>query len=151
MLRSTTIRRRVTTATIIWGIVFTIVHVYWAFGGGSGLSHDGNASLGASLYVGFIALLGLAGTVVAYSLERPMGASIGVRQLRLIARIGGIALLLGVVVGVGRWIAAGSLGDDGIAGIVITAYFFVGGIFYVLLGWSNQPLAVAARHQHDRD
>jgi len=140
MRLTTALLRRASQATITWGIIFTVVHVYWAFGGGDGLNESGDASLGASLYIGFIALLGLIGTIVAYGLSQPAGDDALQRRLHLLARTGGIALLLGVVVGVSNWIADGSIGDDGIAGIVITAYFLVGGALYTLLGWSDRGL-----------
>ena len=43
-------------------------------------------------------------------------------------------LLLGVAVGVLRWLADGGLGDDGVGGVVITAYFFLGAVLFSLLG-----------------
>lgn len=53
----------------------------------------------------------------------------------LLARVGGAVLLLGVAVGVLRWLADGGLGDDGVGGVVITAYFFLGAVLFSLLGW----------------
>jgi hypothetical protein len=132
MHRSTISTRGALTAG--WGIVFAAFHVYWAAGGT--LAHDpGGQSLADSLYIGFIALLGLAGAAVAHGLYRPWGARIGRTRLRLLARLGGTLLLVGVAVGVGRWIAEGSLGDDGADGVVITAYFLLGGMLFSALGW----------------
>ena len=95
-LPSTT-TRRVALATVVWGVVFAIVHVYWA---------AAEPSLAAGLYIAFIAILGLAGAAVAY------GFLAGHRdgRLLLLARLGAAALLLGVVFGTARWIADGSLG-----------------------------------------
>jgi hypothetical protein len=126
--------RRVGAVTAVWGIVFAGFHIYWAAGGAT--AHDPSGQgLADSLYIGFIALLGLAGAAVAYGLYQPWGTRIGRRRLRTLARLGGILLLLGVAVGVGRWIAEGSIGDDGADGVVITAYFLLGGVLFSALGW----------------
>jgi hypothetical protein len=137
--------RRLGLATALWGIVFAGFHFYWAAGGAAGMN-EASPTLGESLYIAFIAVLGLAGAAVAYGLYRPWGAHIGRRPLRLLARFGGLILLLGVAFGAGRWIADGSLGDDGAAGVVITAYFFLGGLLFSALGWlrlAAQPAAAA--------
>jgi hypothetical protein len=128
--------RRFSTITAAWGLVFAVVHVYWAAGGDAGMRDD-VSSPGAALYVGFVAVLGLVGAAVAYGLDRPWGAKVGSRRLRVLARAGGVALLLGVAVGVGRWAADGSLGDDGAAGVVITAYFLLGAALFAALGWAR--------------
>lgn len=94
-------------------------------------------SVDASLYIAFIALLGLAGAGVAHGLSRPGSARVGQRRLRLLARAGATLLLLGVGIGVGRWIAAGGIGDDGAAGVVITGYFLLGGALFAAL--SRRP------------
>ena len=60
----------------------------------------------------------------------------------MLARLGGAMLLLGVVAGVARWAADGGLGDDGAAGVVITAYFFAGGVLFSLLGWNPRGAEV---------
>jgi hypothetical protein len=52
--------------------------------------------------------------------------------------------LLGVAVGVGRWIASGTLGDDGTDGIAITAYFLLGGALFAALGWGEPRPAGSA-------
>jgi hypothetical protein len=126
--------RRLGAITAVWGIVFAGFHFYWA--GGGTLAHDPSSQgLAESLYIGFIALLGLAGAAVALGLYQPWGTRVGRRRLRTVARLGGIVLLLGVAVGVGRWIAEGSIGDDGPDGVVITAYFLLGGVLFSALGW----------------
>ncbi|HET8750936.1 MAG TPA: hypothetical protein VFM43_00245 [Gaiellaceae bacterium] len=128
--------RRAGAATTVWGIVFAVVHFYWATHGT--IANDPSSqSIGDSLYIGFIAVLGLLGAAVAHGLYRPWGARLGRRRLILLARLGGAALLLGVAIGVGGWIAAASLGDDGASGVVITAYFLVGGLLYSALGWRD--------------
>jgi hypothetical protein len=125
---------RLGAATAVWGIVFAGFHFYWAAGGT--LAHDpGGQSLADSLYIGFIAGLGLAGAGVALGAYQPLGIRIGRHRLRLLARLGGALLILGVAVGAGRWIADGSLGDDGADGVVITAYFLLGGMLFSTLGW----------------
>jgi hypothetical protein len=125
-------RRTVGAATAVWGIVFAAFHFYWAAGGST--AHDpAGQGLADSLYIGFIAVLGLTGTAVALGLYQPWGARIGRRRLRLLARLGGALLVLGVAVGVGRWIADGSLGDDGADGVLITAYFLLGGLLFSTL------------------
>ncbi len=116
---------RLALATVAWGVVFAVVHVYWA---------ADEPRLAAGAYIAFIAALGLAGAAVAYGLRAG-----GSAPLRLLARIGGVVLLLGVAVGTGRWIADGSLGDDGAAGVVITAYFLLGGVLYTRLGRPRRP------------
>ena len=126
--------RRLAAVTAAWGVVFAGFHFYWAAGGSVGIEGDA-PSLAASLYIAFIAVLGLVGAAVAYGLEKGWGARSGRRRLRMLARLGGLVLLLGVAVGVGPWIAAGSLGDDGAAAVVITAYFLLGGLLFSTLGW----------------
>jgi hypothetical protein len=130
---SDTSLRYLGAATVAWGIVFAGFHFYWAAGGGVGMD-EGSATLAESLYIAFVAVLGLVGAAVAHGLYQPWGARIGRRRLRLTALLGGLALLLGVVIGVGRWLAAGSLEGDGAAGIVITAYFLLGGALFTGLG-----------------
>jgi len=111
---------RITTA---WSIVFAIVHFYWAAGGPLGMNGEPADEAGAQLYIGFIAVIGLAAAVVAH------------RGHRRLARIGGAALLAGVAAGTARWLADGSLGDDGINGVIITLYFLLGGVLFTVLGW----------------
>jgi hypothetical protein len=136
--------RRVGALAAVWGIVFAGFHFYWAAGGT--LAHDPSAqSLVDSLYIGFIALLGLAGAAVAHGLYQPWGSRIGRRRLRTLARLGGILLFLGVVVGVGRWIAEGSFGDDGADGVVITAYFLLGALLFSALGWLGDVFSRSER------
>jgi hypothetical protein len=125
--------RRLGVVTAVWGIVFAGFHFYWAAGGG--VAYEGTPSLGESLYIAFIAVLGLAGAAVAHGLYQPWGTRVGDRTLRMLARFGGVILLLGVAFGVGRWIADGSLGDDGANGVAITAYFLLGGLLFSALGW----------------
>ena len=112
--------RRVALATVAWGVVFALVHVYWA---------ADEPRLAAGAYIAFVAVLGLAGAAVAY------GLLIGRRDRRLLllARLGAAVLLLGVVFGSARWIADGSLGGDGAGGVVITAYFLLGSVLYAQL------------------
>jgi hypothetical protein len=127
---------RVAAATAVWGVVFAGFHFYWAAGGEAGM--DGaSRSLADSLYIAFIAVLGLAGAIVALGLYQPWGATMGRRRLRLLARIGGVALLLGVAFGAGRWLVGGSLDGDGAEGVAITAYFLVGGLLFSALGWAS--------------
>jgi len=127
--------RRVGVATSIWGVVFAVVHFYWAAGGSAGTQGGAAPSLAASFYIGFIAVLGLLGAAVADGVYRPWGGRVGRLRLVLLARTGGVALLLGVAVGVGKWIAAASIGNDGASGVVITAYFLLGGLLFSTLGW----------------
>ena len=61
-------------------------------------------------------------------------------RLRVLARLGGTLLLLGVAVGVGRWIMDASLDGDGAGGVVITAYFALGGVLFSALGWLGDGL-----------
>lgn len=134
--------QRVGVTTAVWGVVFSLVHFYWAAGGSVGTDGD-TSSLAVSLYIAFISVLGLVGAVVAHGLCQPWGARVvGRRRLVLLARIGGLALLLGVVVGVGRWITKSSLDGDGASGIVITAYFLLGGLLFSTLGWRRFALRV---------
>ena len=114
--------------TAAWGVLFAIVHVYWAAGGAAGMNGEPADTLGAQLYIAFIAVLGLAGAGVAFGLARgPRPA------LTLLARIGGAALLLGVAVGTGRWLSQWSLEGDGAAGVVTTLYFLFGGVMFLKL------------------
>lgn len=133
--------RKVALVASIWSIVFAVVHVYWAAGGDSA-GGDGDLSAGASAYIAFIALVGAVAAVIAYGLYRVQEDGVERRRLRLLARLGGAMLLLGVVAGVARWAADGGLGDDGAAGVVITAYFFAGGVLFSLLGWNPRGAEV---------
>jgi hypothetical protein len=130
---SETSLRYLGVATVAWGLLFAGFHFYWAAGGGAGMD-EGPTTLAESVYIAFVAVLGLAGVAVAHGLYQPWGARIGRLRLRRTALLGGLALLAGVVIGVGRWIAAGSLEGDGAAGIVITAYFLLGGALFTALG-----------------
>jgi UDP-N-acetylmuramyl pentapeptide phosphotransferase/UDP-N-acetylglucosamine-1-phosphate transferase len=76
-------------------------------------------------------VLGLAGAAVAYGLDRDQCR----RALILLARGGGVALLLGVLVGTLRWIDGGDLAADGASGLAITLYFLLGGFLFSGLGW----------------
>jgi hypothetical protein len=127
--------RSLSVAATVWGIVFAVVHFYWAAGGDGAIGSGGDSGLGASLYIGFIAVLGLLSAGVARGLSEPWGARVGWRRLRALARSGSIALAIGVAVGAGRWLADGSLGDDGAGGVVITAYFLLGAALFAALGW----------------
>lgn len=134
---------RVGVATSIWGVVFAVVHFYWAAGGSAGTDGGAGPSLAAALYIAFVAVLGLLGAVVAYGLSQPRGERRRRRRLALLARIGGVALLAGVAVGVGKWIATASIGADGADGVVITAYFLIGGLLFSTLGWWHEPARLA--------
>ena len=138
--------RRVGAATALWGLVFAAFHFYWAAGGTAGHDPEGQ-SLADSLYIAFIAVIGLVSVVVAHGLYRPWGNRMGRRRLRMLARVGGTLLLLGVAVGVGGWIAAGSIGDDGADGVVITAYFLLGALLFSALGWHRTSEADARKLQ----
>lgn len=122
-----------------WGVVFAVVHVYWAAGGGAvGGGGGGDPSLGESIYIAVVALLGLLAAAVARSFARPWSARVGRRGLRALAGSAGFSLLAGVAVGIGRWIADGSRGGDGPGGVAITAYFLVGGILFAALAWRGR-------------
>ncbi|HWM12533.1 MAG TPA: hypothetical protein VNO82_24445 [Solirubrobacteraceae bacterium] len=127
---------RVGHATVTWGVLFAVIHAYWAAGGAAGMGGEPADTAGVQAYIAFIALLGLGGAAVAHRVVRDRR-----RALVLLARAGGVALLLGVVFGTGRWLADGGLGDDGAAGAVITAYFLLGGLLFAALGW---PQAVSS-------
>jgi hypothetical protein len=126
--------RRLSVITALWGIVFAGVHFYWAAGGT--LANDPDTqNIAESFYIAFIAVLGLTGAAVARGLYEPWGARIGRRRLLLLARLGGILLFLGVLAGVSRWLADGSIGDDGAAGLVITTYFLLGALLFSAIAW----------------
>ena len=65
-------------------------------GRGRRRAYEGTPSLGESLYIAFIAVVGLAGAAVAHGLYQPWGTRVGRRALRMLARFGGFILLLGV-------------------------------------------------------
>ena len=114
--------------TAAWGPLFAVVHAYWAAGGAAGMNGEPADTPAAQLYIAFIAVLGLAGAGVALGLaRRPRPA------FTRLAWIGGAALLLGVAVGTGRWLAQWSLEGDGAAGVVTTLYFLVGGVLFLRL------------------
>jgi hypothetical protein len=126
--------RRLGAVTAAWGIAFAAVHVYWAAGGT--IAYDSNGQSGFdSLYIGFVALIGLASAAIALGLCQAWGIRVGRNRLRLLARAGGTLLGLGVALGVGRWVVQASIGDDGADGVAITAYFLVGSVLFSALGW----------------
>jgi hypothetical protein len=126
---STSSHRRLARLTGAWGLLFAVVHAYWAAGGTTGMNGDPADTLGAQLYIGVIALVGLASAGIALGLaHRPHHAT-----LTRLARAGGAALLLGVAFGTGRWAVNWSLDGDGAAGVVITLYFLLGGVLFLAL------------------
>jgi hypothetical protein len=127
------------SATSAWGIVFAIVHAYWAAGGAIGMNGDPAHTPGAQIYIGGVTLVGLLSALVAARLDRDHRAAWRGAPLRTLARIGGAALLLGVAVGSARWVADGSLDGDGAGGVVITAYFLAGGVLFSVLGRRARP------------
>jgi len=92
---------------------------------------------GAQAYIGLIAVIGLLGAAVAYGLAPGSRSLLERRRLVLLARVGGGALLAGVVIGVSRWLADGSLNGDGAGGIITTTYFLLGGLLFAWLGWAD--------------
>jgi hypothetical protein len=148
---SATTTRRLGAGTAAWAVVFAAVHFYWAADGTIGQDPTGE-SLFDSLYIAFIALIALASGAIALGLSRPWGARLGRDRLRLLARLGGTLLSLGVIVGVAQWIAHASLGGDGASGVVITAYFALGGVLWSALGWLGDVSERRCRtaREHDR-
>jgi hypothetical protein len=139
MHMSATSARRLGAVTAAWGTVFAAFHFYWA-AGGTIANDPGDQTLGVSLYIGFIALLGLVGAAVALGMYQPWGTRVGRKRLRVLARVGGTLLSIGVAVGVGRWLAEASIGNDGADGVVITAYFLLGGLLFSALGLLREEL-----------
>jgi hypothetical protein len=128
---------RIGYLTAAWGLLFAIVHAYWAAGGEAGMNGDSAGTVGAQIYIGFIAALGLVGAGVGIGLAERGNPPPVDRALVLLARIGGIALLVGVAAGTVRWMADGGLGGDGAAGVAITLYFLFGSVLFSLLGWRS--------------
>lgn len=121
--------------TVAWGLLFALVHFYWAVeGAGSGADTPA-----AQAYIAFIAVLGLLGSAVAHGVAHDWGARLGSRRLTLLARSGGAVLLLGAAFGIGTWFADGSLNGDGTEGVAITAYFLLGGALFSAVGWRRAP------------
>jgi len=125
---------RVALLTTVWGVIFAVVHAYWAAGGAAGMNGDPADTPAAQAYIACIAALGLAGAAVAAGLARGSRR----RALIVLSRIGGVALLLGVALGAGRWLADWSLDGDGAPGVAITLYFLLGGLLFSALGWRRQ-------------
>jgi len=133
--------------TVAWGVLFAVVHFYWA-AGGTALGNGGETEAAAQAYIGFIAVVGLVGAAVGHGFEHDWGARLGRQRLTLLARAGGAALALGVLVGVGRWLGEGGVGDDGVNGVVITAYFLLGAVLFSTLGWPRGPMSDPAAAGH---
>ena len=125
--------------TVAWGLLFAIVHFYWA-AGGTAMNNGGATDTAAQAYIGLIAAIGLVSAAVGHGFVHDWGARLGRRRLALLARAGGAVLLLGVLGGVGRWLGDGGIGNDGASGVVITAYFLVGGLLFSALGWRRAPI-----------
>jgi hypothetical protein len=120
-------------------VLFVAVHFYWA-AGGTALGNGGDTDAAEQAYIGFIAAVGLLGAAVGHGFAHGWGARLGHRRLTLLARAGGAALVPGVLIGVGRWLGDGGVGDDGVSGVVITAYFLLGGVLFSMLGWRRGPI-----------
>jgi hypothetical protein len=80
--------------------------------------------------------------VVAHGLAPGSRSRLGRTSLIRLARVGGSVLLAGVVLGVGRWLADGSLDGDGASGVITTAYFLLGGALFSVLGWAPEAAAI---------
>jgi hypothetical protein len=119
-------------------MVFALVHFYWAARGEIGVRDHPTTGVGASLYVTFIAVRGLLGAGLARGLCQPWGARFGRHRLRAVAWLGAAMLLLGVAVGMGGWITAGGIGDDGVPGVIITGYFLLGGGLFAALSRASK-------------
>ena len=126
----TTTFTRLGHLTMAWGVLFALVHAYWAAGGEAGMRGDAADTTGAQLYVAFIAVLGLVGAVVAGARVHGWGAR---RLVTLLTRASAAMLLAGVAVGVGRWLATWSLHGAGAPGLAITLYFLLGGLLFAAL------------------
>ena len=125
--------------TVAWGVLFAAVHFYWA-AGGTVLGNSGGSDAAAKAYIGFIAAIGLVSAAVGHGFVHAWGARLGRQRLTLVARAGGAVLVLGVLGGVGRWLGDGGIGNDGVDGVVITAYFLLGGVLFSTLGWRRGPI-----------
>lgn len=136
ILRSLTFAS-VARLSLAWALGFAVVHAYWAAGGAAGMNGEAADTPGEQGYIALITVLGLLGAVVAQGLSRASLPARRRRTLVTLARVGGAALLVGVLVGSGRWVMDGSLNGDGVAGIVTTAYFCAGGVLFSMLGWAD--------------
>jgi hypothetical protein len=134
-----TTRTTVARLTVAWGVVFALVHGYWAAGGAAGMNGDPADTPAAQAYIGVVTLIGLAGAGVAYGLLDARRGTVVRRRLALLARASRVALLLGVAFGTARWIADGSLHGDGAAGVATTVYFLIGGVLFLMLGGVRTP------------
>lgn len=135
---------RIGNATVAWGLLFAVVHAYWAAGGKIGTNGGAADTPAAQGYIAVIAVLGLVGAAVAYRLVHNSIPRSGRVPLILLARTGGIALLLGVAVGTGRWLADWSLHGNVVPSIAITLYFLLGGVLFSTLGWRSQTANATA-------
>jgi hypothetical protein len=88
--------------TVAWGVLFALVHFYWA-AGGTAIDNAGHTDA-AQVFIGFIAVVGLLGAAVGHGFAHDRGARLGRRRLTLLARAGGAALAIGVLFGVERWL-----------------------------------------------
>ena len=128
-------RTLVARVTVTWAVVFAIVHAYWAAGGAAGMNGDPADTAASQGYIGFITLLGVLGAVVAHGLDPSSRSLLARRTHVVLARAGGAALLVGVVVGTTRWLVDGGLTGDGAAGVITTLFFLIGGVLFSTLGW----------------
>jgi hypothetical protein len=135
----------VARVAVAWALVFAVVHFYWAAGGAAGMNGEPADTPAAQGYIAFIALLGLLGAAVAQGLVPGARGLLGRRRLIVLARAGGAALLAGVVIGVARWLADGSLDGDGAFGVITTVYFLAGGVLFSVVGWAREARVVPSR------
>jgi hypothetical protein len=63
---------RLANATVAWGVLFAVVHFYWA-AGGTALHNSGATDAAAQAYIGFIAVIGLVSAAVAHGLRARLG------------------------------------------------------------------------------
>ena len=66
-------RRRlplIANITVVWAVLFAVVHAYWAAGGSAGVHHPAD-SAGAQVYIAFVAMLGLAAARQPFSANTP--------------------------------------------------------------------------------
>jgi hypothetical protein len=110
---------RIATATAAWGVLFAVVHFYWA-AGGTALNNAGATDAAAQAYIGFIAVVGLVSAAIVQSFVHDWRARLGRQRLTLLTRAGGAAL------------------------VVITAYFLLGGVLFSTLGWRSQTANTTA-------
>ena len=131
---------RLARATVAWCGLFAVIHFYWAAGGTAGMGGEPAETTGRRP-----TSRSSRSSDSSARASPPASSATPAAPPFCVARAGGAALLLGVVVGTGRWVIDGSLNGDGASGVATTLYFLLGGVLFLRLALPSQSRTKHAR------